>query len=382
MKILSIMCDMLRPNILDFHRCREDSYENLLKSLGGTYYCNCFSQGPDTGRSMGCYWSGMIPQDNGCNTRAKYPKFYLKESSFLDELVKEDFDLYFFTNPNEKILGDLPPTYETIGAHNEDLNFIKFIKGIDMSRSNIYAHLVLTDFHWALDDYGANGEGVEIGLRILKENISNLFHVIFPDEFDYIIIFSDHGFKYDVEFEKENKVLLLNRDRSNTVMFIRKKGDDEFKVNEKLCSIIDVFPTIYEMIGKEYQGYGYSLFSDSEPEYIISEDHGSFLPQVNQRIEYWAVIKKNVIYLRSYTEYCRDDGKEFELDKKEFDEFLCDKSMSFKEAFKQLNILELYKVMASDKSVYTNGEARYTIGKYNLIKRFRRKLNKNRKRNI
>ena len=86
--------------------------------------------------------------------------------------------------------------------------------------------------------------------------------------------------------------------------------------------------------------------------------------------------------MRSYTEYCRDDGKEFELDKKEFDEFLCDKSMSFKEAFKQLNILELYKVMASDKSVYTNGEARYTIGKYNLTKRFRRKLNKNRKRNI
>lgn len=380
MKILSIMCDMVRPNILDFENCGEETYENMLKTLGGTYYCNCFSHGPDTGRSMGCYWSGVNPQENGCNTRAKYPKFYLQKPTFLDTLVEEKFKLYFFTNPNEKVLGVLPPRYENIGVHNDDLDFEKFANKVDMSDENVYIHASLTDFHWALDDYGANADGVEKGLRVLKESISNFFDVIPSEKFDYIIIFSDHGFKYDVEFERQEKYLLLNRDRSNTLMFLHKKGDSKFDVNEKLCSIIDVFPTVFQMIGKVYNGDGYSLFSEMEHEFIISEEHGSFRPQVNQRIEYWAVIKKDVIYLRSYSGYYRDDGKSFERSKEDFDKFLGEHSASFKESLKQLQILELYKVMASDKSIYTNGEPRYVIGKYDVIKRLRRKISRNKKR--
>jgi len=235
MKILSVMCDMVRPNILNFDNCTVDSFEGLLKNLGGTLYTNCFSHGPDTGRSMGCYWSGFTPQDNGCNTRAKYPKFYLKKTSFLDYLVKKNYELYFFTNPNEKVLGILPPNYENIGIHNEDLNLTKFISRIDTSKKNLYAHIVLTDFHWALDDYSACAEGVEQGLRILKESISNFFKKISPKQFDYIFIFSDHGFKYNIEYEKEEKQYLLNRDRANTLMYVIKKGDNKFAINTKLC---------------------------------------------------------------------------------------------------------------------------------------------------
>lgn len=374
MKILSIMCDMLRPNILDFDNCSSDSYEQLLKNLGGTYYMNCFSQGPDTGRSMGCYWSGMIPQDNGCDTRAKYPKFYLQAESFLDKLVEDKYKLYFFTNPNEKILGILPTGYETLGIHNTDLDIQNFIKVIDMSVNNLYVHLALTDFHWALDDYGANADGVEKGLQILRDSITKFFKSIAPDQFDYIIIFSDHGFKYNIEFIYQEKCLLLNRDRSNTMMFIHKKGENRFNINNKLCSLIDVYPTIMDIIGKPYDGYGHSLFSLSEPEFIICEDHGDFLPKVNQTIEYWALIKKEVIYLRSYFGYFRDDGKEFDIDKEMFDKLLCNYSKSFKETFKQLNILELYKIMATDKSFYTNGEPRYIIKKYNIFKRLKRKM--------
>lgn len=380
MRILSIMCDMVRPNILDFDNASKGDFEDTLIKLGGTYFNNCFSPGPDTGRSMGCYWSGMNPQDNGCDTRAKYPKFYLKTSSFLDILKQENYDFYFFTNPNEKVLGDLPAGYEEIGIHNEDLDLNKFLKRINVASSNIYAHIFLTDFHWALDDYGANGEGVETGLRILSESLQMIFNVIDPSEFDYILIFSDHGFKYNIEFASQGKHLLLNRDRSNTLMFIHKKGERAFNTNTKLCSIIDVYPTIMEMIGSDYSGYGYSLFSTNEHEYIIAEDHCDFLPRVNQNIEIWAVIKKNSILFRTYYDYYKEDNSDFDIDKKEFDRFLCDKSASFSEAFKQLNILELYKVMANDKSYYTNGEPRYIIKKFDVIKRIKRKINQNTKR--
>ncbi len=376
MKILSIMCDMVRPNILDFENCSSDSYEHELKRLGGTLYRNCFSPGPDTGRSMGCYWSGKIPQDNGCDTRAKYPKFYLKSECFLDILSDKGFEFYFFTNPNEKILGDLPGSYDEKGTHNLDLDLRKFVSGIDLLNDNIYVNIFLTDFHWAIDDYGATGEGVEQGLRILKDSINIVFEMIEPNSFDYIIIFSDHGFKYNVEFESQEKYMFLNRDRSNTLMFIHKKGDNAFFTNDKLCSIIDVYPTIMDIVGEDYNGYAYSLFSDKEHEFIIADDHGDFLPRVNQLIEYWAVIKKDVIYIRSFTDYYRDDGKKFDLDKQKFDDFLCRNSKSFAEVFKQLNILKLYQTMATDKSYYTNGEVRYMVEKKDFVKRLHRKMNR------
>lgn len=374
MKILSLFCDMVRPNILDFSGCNENSFENILISIGGTYYNNCFSPGPDTGRSMGCFWSGLMPQDNGCNSRAKYPKFYLNSGSFLDVLSEENYNMYFFTNPNEKILGCLPPKYDTVGHHNKDLHLDNFIRSIDMRQDNIFAHIALTDFHWALDDYGANSYGVYQGLRVIKESIRNLFRIIPVDEFDYIIIFSDHGFKYEKEFKLQDKIFLLNRDRSNVMMFIHKRNDDGLCINSKLCSLIDFYPTLMEIIGHKYCGYGYSLFSNSEHEFVVCEEHGSFLPEVDQKIEYWAVVKKNVIYLRSYYDYLRDDGNQFELDKNEFDLFLCKHSKSFSEVYKQLKILELYRTMATDKSIYSNGENRLTNGKNDFFTKVKNKI--------
>ena len=382
MKILSIMCDMLRPDVLRLDHCEGSNFENMLKTTGGTFYTNCYSQGPDTGRSMGCYWSGKIPQDNGCDRRIKYPKFYMKDNSFLDVLSAEDFHFYFFSNPNEKVLGILPPGYEDIGIHNSNLNFKEFIKKIDMSEPNLYVHIDLTDFHWALDDFGANALGVEKGLSVLYQSISTLFDIINPNEFDYVFIFSDHGFKYECEFNKEEKYLLLNRARSNTLMFIHQKGDKGFAINDKLCSLIDVYPTIMEIIEKEYQGYGHSLFSLDEPEFIIAEEHGKFLPAINQEIEYWAVIKKDVIYFRSKDGYYRNDGNNFELNKKVFDSFLASHSRSFEAYYKQSKILELYKTMATDKSFYTNGEKRYTVGKYDFLKKIKYYLNKNSAREV
>lgn len=380
MKILSIMCDMVRPNILNFDNCCAGSFEYYLKKLGGTLYTNCFTQGPDTGRSLGCFWSGCVPQDNGCDERVKYPKFYLKKSSFLDNLKNHEFSFYFFSNPNEKILGVFPPGYESVGVHNEDLDLKKFVKQIDFDKDNIYTHITLTDFHWALDDFGACGRGVEQGLRILKDSINSIFEIASVDLFDYIFIFSDHGFKYNFEYTKEEKYYLLNRDRVNTLMYIIKKGERDFSYNDKLCSLIDFYPTICNIIGDKTSVKGYSFFSKDEPDFIFSEDHGDFSPRIYQPIEYWALIKKDVIYLRSMSGYYRDDKKIFDLEKKEFDKILCKNSISFAEVYKKLNILTLYNVMANDKSYYSNGEKRYIIGKLDLIERFKRKINLNKKR--
>ena len=51
MKILVIFIDMIRPNRLSTFNDKivaDTPLDLSLRELGGTYYTNCFSQGPDT----------------------------------------------------------------------------------------------------------------------------------------------------------------------------------------------------------------------------------------------------------------------------------------------------------------------------------------------
>ena len=67
-----------------------DNPNNQLKQfqgfLGGEIFTNMFTHAPDTPRSLACFWSGLIPEKNGCNTRLKYPYFFLKNPTLLSEL--------------------------------------------------------------------------------------------------------------------------------------------------------------------------------------------------------------------------------------------------------------------------------------------------------
>ena len=61
MKILVVFVDMIRPNRLSIINKRispNTPLDEFLKKLGGTFYKNCFSQGPDTPRSKFSLVSG------------------------------------------------------------------------------------------------------------------------------------------------------------------------------------------------------------------------------------------------------------------------------------------------------------------------------------
>ena len=121
------------------------------------------------------------------------------------------------------------------------------------------------------------------------------------------LIFSDHGFKFSHEVKVDPDFMLINEDRTNTVLIHRQKYDDKLVVNDKLCSLTDIYPTFQEILGDK--SYGFSLLQDNERDYVVIEDHIKFLPEVNQNLELWGVVNKASIYIRTLTEAFLIDRK-------------------------------------------------------------------------
>ena len=107
-----LFVDMLRPNRFGIYNkdLEFNEIDKIISRLGGTLYTNCFSPGPDTPRSMACFYSGLYPHLNGCDTRVKYPGKFLKNdvSTIFDIFLKENYETHFFSNPYERKGGLFP----------------------------------------------------------------------------------------------------------------------------------------------------------------------------------------------------------------------------------------------------------------------------------
>ena len=71
MKSLLIWVDMIRPNRLGIinPNVNETVFSSVLSDVGGVFYRNCFSPGPDTPRGMATFFTGMVPTKNGCESK-------------------------------------------------------------------------------------------------------------------------------------------------------------------------------------------------------------------------------------------------------------------------------------------------------------------------
>jgi hypothetical protein len=158
----------------------------------------------------------------------------------------------------------------------------------------------LPQFHWTLDALGSSENGEKNALNDIAASFDIVFNKLDKDIFDHIFIFSDHGFKFVHEVRMEPEYMLLNDDRIHTVMIHRKKFQSELIINDKLCSIADIYSACEDILGQDTKGF--SLFSDKAREYIVIEDHINFIPEVNKNIEFWAIVNLKSIYIRTLSE--------------------------------------------------------------------------------
>jgi len=113
MKVLLVFIDMMRTDLLSVYNQNvkdKTSFDLLLEKIGGCIYTNCYTPAPDTPRSLACLQTGLHPYFNGCNTRIKWPKYYVKE-----EVRKAGY------LPNEEVW-NVDATYENQNLAKIELN--------------------------------------------------------------------------------------------------------------------------------------------------------------------------------------------------------------------------------------------------------------------
>jgi hypothetical protein len=386
---------MLRANLLK-------TFNNNIKErglmdywferLGGIGFTNCYTPAPDTPRSLACLYSGKYPKNNGCCKRLHWPKYYLKQSIFtiFDVFEKNNYLMFIGINKDKERVGFLPArNYKNMNVFNDLDECLADLDSVIDKNENIFSFIALDDYHWALDDYGANSRGDYYGQKHLSNFTDKIFNKFAPDTFDYIFIFSDHGFKLRDEQKTEKKIYFTDDARSKIVMFVRKKGCEGIEKMSNLTSIIDILPTLTHILNDKtnYSFDGVPLFDKIQNRYIVIEDYIGFPPKMDAIHELWGIrtdthfylttlsedILLNVVSENGYREEKRADSSLIA----EFQVKIGDISCSYYENMRLRKILKSYEAMKGYRDKYADGEKRRSEKGY--LFRLKKKILKNKK---
>jgi len=361
MRILVVFIDMIRANrhVLFNDKIKNKTLIDLkLQELGGTVYKNFFSEAPDTPRAMGTFISGDLPYKNNCDSRTKWPRYYLEsDDNIFDQLIKSKYEMTFFSNPNERRTGMFSENISQLGIHNEDYNLDKYLKNIKL-KENHFLFISFPDFHWAIDDFGANTYGEKKGYEIISRNLDIIFKNINKDDLDHLFIFSDHGFKLKSEIKKQPTFQILNSDRTNSILFHRKKKENEIQFSEKLCGITQFYSTLNDLLHKTKSKN--SFLSGKSKDYIIIEDFLNFGQAINDYPQIWSIVSKEEIYIRTLengyllnrSNQILETGIDYKKDQ------LIAKNSTFSKYSKQKQNIEIYKKFILKQTTYMDGSLR------------------------
>jgi len=364
MRVLTIFIDMIRANRLQTFNDevkKSTPLDEAFKELGGTVYTNCFTPGPDTPRGMASYYTGLPPYLNGCTTRLKWPEYFLKPElkTVFDLFLEKEYALNVVSSINEQNNGFLPKYIKNMDVNNTDYNLKKYLMSIKLQEKH-HLFISLPDYHLAFDDAGYSKNGEKIAYGEVRTSFDIIFECFDKDDFDHIFIFSDHGFKFLSEYKLDSPMYMINEDRINSIMLHRIKEENGLSRNNKLCTLMDLFATYQKILGKEVS-HGIPLLDKEESDFVVIEDHISFAPQVNQNIELWALVSKELLYIRNLEKAIlidRRTGKEEEILVDEYDMLLKEKS-SFAFYIDEYEKTVLYrKNIVHDKSQYMSGKVR------------------------
>ena len=362
MKALLIFIDMLNGNRLKLcnPETTEKAIENTLKKLGGTVYTNCFTPCPDTPRSTATVWTGVMPRKNFCNTRVKYPRFYL--NSEIDNIwklcLRNEMEINLFLPPIYVEEGILPAGIEKNAHLTPDMDLKKYLKIVN-PQENSMTGFFLQDFHRVLDDTGYISSKNYKAYELIDRELNMIFNVLSPKDFDVIILYSDHGFS---DFEDGKKVKigpdLICKDRIQIYLQIYKRGDMGIRTDDRLSCTTDIFPTFAGLCGSalENEVDGLDLFGEKVHDRIVVEDHAKFTSNIGQLLEYWGIIDSFGITVTDF--YGNwwpniDDKKRI----REYEQLLMNEGCEYTESVKFINVMRRYKD-AQDVDVYDTMQKR------------------------
>lgn len=363
MKVLTLFIDMIRPNRLSIFndKIKVDTQLDIsFKNLGGTVFNNCYTPGPDSPRGISTFLTGLDPYENGCNTRLKWPQFFLKENqkTVFDIFLEKNYKISSFSSPQVRANGLFPDHIASLDIHNKNNDLEDYLSTLELEEDH-FLFISIPDFHLAFDDFGYNEKGEKDAYSICQSIYDIVFSKFDKNDFDHIFIFSDHGFKFSLERKLEPLEHLINEDRSNVILIHREKYQDALTNNTKLCSLADFFDTYQDILGIKSKT-NKSFLSNYEREYVIIEDHLNFEPMINQNIEIWGVVNKKEFYVRTLNKaflFKKDTHLKVKGIVDYYEDILLRES-SFGVYFDEFKKIFMYKKNILYKSVYSNGQKR------------------------
>lgn len=250
MRIMIIFIDMVRANrhFGPYEAIENSNFAQHLQRFGGVTYTNCFTQAPDTPRSLATFYSGSPPAENGCNLRHKWPGKYLKtKDDLFNFLLNDSYHIDFFSNPKEREIGLFPKMKRLRITHNNDMDLELFLSTLSKKEKQL-TYISLPDFHWAIDDFGPTKKGEEFGNSRINSCLKILEEYGKLEDYDHVFFYSDHGFKFHKEFKSESEFEFINSDRTNVIFHHRKRDDNSFEVNTSLVTLTDFLPAFKKLI--------------------------------------------------------------------------------------------------------------------------------------
>lgn len=365
MKILVLFIDMVRVGELNlFNSTKEETHlDHNLKDLGGTLFTRCYTPGPDTPRSNACMQTGLYPYFNGCDTRIKWPKYFIKEeiSTIFDHAYNKGFTINACIRKHTVETGLLK--YSETTKINYFGNYTDFIKKSKIDE-NVFSFVYDPDWHTAITDYHSTLNAFREGDRVVSKLFKKYLTKDYCEQYDYVIVYSDHGFQLQSENNYiKSKLELLDDSRNQILMFIHKQGDVDIKRDNRLSSMLDLYATIENLIDCSDYRQGYSLLEEPKRRILHIEDHQDFKVYPEIMIKQWRVISDEFDVrtdAKSYT--CNRDSEVF----KKVDSYLRRYSPKYIEYTKQLDVWRHYAELSNDNSLYyVIGEKRG--GKYELL---------------
>ena len=391
MKILFLFCDMLRANKLNLinpeinsHTC----FDEWISNFGGCTYTNCYTPSPDTPRSLACLYTGLYPKNNGCKTRIEWPAFYLKpEINTIFKYLNEDNFNTFTTFTKAEIKTGILSKEDLRRVTNYNSIFDLYKSDVIKQNSdNALFFLNLQDYHHSVTDYYRLPRAVIKGNRKLINTFDLLFSRYHKDFFDYIFIFSDHGcLLIDDECDNGKPYQLLRDNRSKIFMHIRKKGENNHTKDSSLTSILDIYPTLLNILNKSIDSSidGISFFKPKQDRFIVIEDSSLFNPGLGLYNNIWRYKDNQVsLYLDLENTLLEHNDKTENLNSSinsskinTIINRIEDVSASYSEIKTQKDILRSYsQIDNSDRlSIFSDGSPR-NPPKFSIIYKFTSKL--------
>ncbi len=341
---------------------KETSLDATLRDLGGTLFTKCYSPGPDTPRSNACLQTGLYPYFNGCETRIQWPKFFIKDdlSTIYDKLAQADFRLNLCAETNLLVTGLF--RYSPSEKIHEYSNLNDFMQKGTIEE-NTFSFIRTGDMHAAVNDYHATEKSFKEGFKMIDIFFKKFLTTDYINQYDYTIIFSDHGCgTFKESLIKKDTLFLLGDQRCKLLMFVHKPNVKGIKEDNRISDITDIYATIADLIGEKDFRQGHSLIRQATTKRVIHiEDHTDFKVYPEQMIKQWRIISETYDIRTDIKHYVIDKGMEEDL--KKCEQRLLEYSPNYLKYKKQLDVWRYYDEIRKD------GEVDFFVGIPRISKR-------------